>query len=101
MFVIHLRNLRTSNEIIDKNLGRIRLANHQAQQIQKTNSSIDNVIDWKVDDSLLVADDLRQQFLMKSRTKRMPMNSDPRASPRERVPLATTDFGVSLMPTTE
>lgn len=93
LFVIHAINLKKTNEIIEKNLGRNRLANHQAQQIQKAMSSIENVVDWKVDDPRIVTEDLRQLFLMKTKTRKTPTSD--RASPKEKVPLATTDFGVS------
>lgn len=95
MFVIHLRNLKTSDDIISNNSASIKAANQQAQQIQKTMSSIDNVVDWRYDDPRLLSDDLKQQFLTKSRSRRTPTSD--RASPRERIPLATTDFDVSTM----
>lgn len=95
MFAIHIVNLKHSKAIINSNLARHELVNHQAQQIQKTLSSIENVVDWKVDDPRMFSEDLRQQFLMKTRTRRTPTSD--RASPRERIPLATTDFDVSLL----
>lgn len=90
MFVIHVVNLKESDNIINKNLARLKLSNQQAQQIQKTLNSIENVVDWKVDDPRMLSEDLRQQFLMKTRTRKAPIGD--RASPRERIPLATTDF---------
>jgi hypothetical protein len=93
MFVIHLMNLKKSNEIINNNLNALKISNQQTQQIQKTMSSIENVVDWKYDDPRLLSDDLRQQFLTKSKARRTPTSD--RASPRERIPLATTDFDVS------
>lgn len=89
-----MMHLDKTNEMIDRNLAHIRMTNHQTQQIQKTISSIENVIDWKMDDPRIISDDLRQQFLMKTKTKKTP--SSGRASPRERIPLATTDFDVSF-----
>lgn len=88
-------NVKKANQIIETNLGRIRLENHRSQQIQKQMSAIESVVDWKVDDPRFVNDDLRQQFLMKTKTRRTPSSND-RISPRDRVPLATTDFGVSF-----
>lgn len=95
MFAIHIINLKTDDEIIAKNIARTEMANHQVQQIQKTMNSIENVVEWRTDDPRFVSDDLRQQFLMKTKTRRTPTNSERAASPREKVPLATTDFGVS------
>jgi len=95
MFVIHIRNLDTANRIIEQNLKRNRQARQEAQQLQKTVNSIDNVIEWKFEEPKFVSEDLRQQFLMKTRTRATPTSD--RVSPRERVPLATTDFGVSII----
>lgn len=86
-------NLKESNEIIARNQAHKRLANLQAQQVQGTNQSIETVINWKIEDPRLT-EDLRQQFLTKTKTRRTTPTSD-RNSSRERVPLATTDFGVS------
>lgn len=94
MFIIHLINLKHSNEIILSNLGHNRLMNAQTQQIQSTLSSIENVVNWKVDDPRLT-DDLRQQFLTKTKTRRTPTSDILMSPPKERVPLATTDFAVS------
>lgn len=55
-------------------------------------SSHENVLNWKFDDARLT-EDLRQQFLTKTKTRRAPIGEI--YSPREKVPLATTDTGVS------
>lgn len=93
LFIIHVRNVKYDNAIIEKNTTRNKQILHQAQQIQKTMNSIENVVDWRLDDPRVVSEDLRQQFLMKTRTRRTPTSDRP--SSRERVPLATTDFAVS------
>ena len=69
-----------------------RLSTQQIQQTQNTISSFDTVANWKIEDPRLT-EDMRQQFLMKTKTRRTPTGD--RVSSRERVPLATTDFGVS------
>lgn len=70
------------------------MVNHQIQQIQSTVSSIEAVVNWKTEDPRLT-DDMKQQFLMKTRTRRS--QASDRISPKERVPLATTDFAVSVI----
>lgn len=75
---------------MEKNLAHVRAANLQTQQAQSALSSFEVVANWKVDDPRLT-EDLRQQFLTKTKTRRTPTS----ASPNERVPLATTDFIVS------
>lgn len=92
LFIIHMVNLKKSNEMIRMNLAHNRVVNMQAQQLQSNVSSIETVVNWKVDDPRLT-EDLRQQFLTKTKTRRTPTSDI--VSPRERVPLATTDFGVS------
>lgn len=87
-------NLKHSNDIISAITAHNRLANAQTQQIQSTMSSIDNVVNWKVDDPRL-SEDLRQKFLTKTKTRRTPTSDILMTSPKERVPLATTDFAVS------
>lgn len=94
LFVIHFVNLKYSDEIINKNLARNRLTTQQVQQLQTVVGSYDTVSNWKMEDPRLTQD-MRQQFLMKTKTRRTPTLSD-RVSPRERVPLATTDFNVSI-----
>lgn len=94
LFFIHLRSLDVSNRIIENNKKRHAFDNHQNHVIQEAVKSIDSVNDWKVspyEDPRQLTDDLRQQFLAKTKTRRTPMSD--RLSPRERVPLATTDFG--------
>lgn len=109
LFIIHMRNLKKSNEIISGNQEKVKTAN-KVQQLQQHSTgnhnqhlttqndlnSFETVANWKihVDDPRLLSDDLRQQFLTKTKTRRTPTSLD-RASPRERVPLATTDFGES------
>lgn len=94
LFVIHIINSKHDDEIIRKNVARHRVANLQAQQTQSKMSSIEVVDNWKMDDSGRLTEDLRQQFLTKTKTRRTPTSD--RVSPRERVPLATTDLGVSI-----
>lgn len=89
---MHVINLKKSNEIVEKNLAHVRAANWKVQQAQSALSSFEAVANWKVDDPRLT-EDLRQQFLTKTKTRRTPTSD--RASPNERVPLATTDFIVS------
>lgn len=91
MFIIHMLNIKTSNEIISNNVSNVRKTNMQMQQMQNTISSIESVMDWKTEDPKMT-DDFRHQFLAKTKTRRTPTSD--RASTRERVPLATTDFGV-------
>lgn len=93
LFFIHVRNLDVSNRIIENNEKRHALDIHQTHVIQEAAKSIDNVNNWKFspyEDPKQLTDDLRQQFLAKTKTRRTPSD---RLSPRERVPLATTDFG--------
>lgn len=85
-------NLKKSDEIIEKNLACVRATNLKVQQAQSAISSFEAVANWKIDDPRLT-EDLRQQFLTKTKTRRTPTSD--RASPNERVPLATTDFTVS------
>lgn len=92
LFIIHVVNLKKSNEIVEKNLAHVRATNLQTQQAQSALSSFEVVANWKVDDPRLT-EDLRQQFLTKTKTRRTPTSAC--ASPNERVPLATTDFIVS------
>lgn len=93
LFFIHLRNLDVSNRIIENNDKRHAFDNHQTHVIQEAVKSIDSVNNWKFspyEDPRQLSDDLRQQFLAKTKTRRTPSD---RLTPRERVPLATTDFG--------
>lgn len=92
LFVIHMINLKHSNEIIKRNLERNKILNQQTQQIQSTMSANDIVANWKTDDPRLT-EDLRQQFLTKTKTRRTTPTSGGTVSSRERVPLATADFG--------
>lgn len=80
--------------MIRRNQANIRFANIQTQQIQSTMSSVENVLNWKTDDARLT-EDLKQQFLTKTKTRRTPTGEI--YMPRERVPLATTDLGVSIV----
>lgn len=96
LFYIEFRNAKVTDEIIGKNLKRNKITNHQAQQLQDTMNSNEIVANWKTDDTRL-ADDLKQQFLTKTKTRRTtPTNFAGQISPRERVPLATADFGDGL-----
>lgn len=92
---IHFYYLKDSNAIIEASKTNIRLANHEVQQKQSTLNSIDTVNNWKMEDPRYTQD-LRNQFLTKTKTRRTPTSyiSD-RVSPRDRVPLASTDFDVS------
>lgn len=92
LFIIHVMNLKKSNEIVETNLANVKAANWKVQQAQSALSSFEAVANWKIDDPRLT-EDLRQQFLTKTKTRRTPTSD--RASPNERVPLATTDFIVS------
>lgn len=92
LFVIHMINIKHSNDIIKTNLERNKLTNQQAQQIQSTMNANDIIANWKTDDPRLT-EDLRQQFLTKTKTRRTTPTSGGTISPRERVPLATADFG--------
>lgn len=84
--------------MIERNLGLTRQANHQAQQVQKIMSSIESVVDWRCyDPGLSALEDAsrqlqQQHYYAPSKTRRTPTIN---WSQRERVPLATTDFGVS------
>lgn len=92
-FFIHIRNLKYSNRIIENNLNRHKIANHQSHAVQEAVKSIESVNNWRVspyEDPRQFTEDLRQQFLAKTKTRKSPSD---RLSPRERVPLATTDFG--------
>lgn len=93
LFFIHIKNLKHSDKIIRTNLDRHKNTNHQAHVAQDAIKSVENVNNWQVspyEDPRQFTDDLRQQFLAKTKTRRTPSD---RLSPRERVPLATTDFG--------
>lgn len=73
-------------------MSRNRIDSHQIQQMQNSMNSIETVINWKTEDPVL-SEDMRQQFWMKTKTRKTPTCD--RVSPKERVPLATTDFNVS------
>lgn len=88
-----MRNSKVSNQIIGRNQANVRFINLQTQLIQNTMSTHENVLNWKTDDARLT-EDLRQQFLTKTKTRRTPTGDI--YSPKERVPLATTDIGVSF-----
>lgn len=88
----HLVSLKHTNEIIRNNEAQLSLTNAQSQQVQGTNQSIETVMNWKIEDPRLIEEQLRQQFLTKTKTRRTPTSD--RVSPR--VPLATADMGVSI-----
>lgn len=94
LFYINIRNAKTTNDIIQRNLDHIKQINHQTQQLQNNANSIEIVANWRTED-LRPADDLRHQFLTKTKTRRTTptISIGGRVSPRERVPLATADFG--------
>lgn len=100
VFLIYLINKKRDDEIIEKNLSITKKAIQQQTQVQQSQqpqlSSIDVVNNWRTEDFRL-SQDMRQQFLTKTKTRRTPTSD--RASPREKVPLATTDLEVSIRKT--